>query len=165
MAKPFVSVLIDTYNHERFIEKAIVSVLEQDFPAGEREILVVDTISVDLAERDVVAGGGGAVLSGGAAADPFFFGAQGVGHPVGDDAGSARSPGDCVAISSGRDLCRSAGDAMPGRCAGSGSAACDFLAQTMVPGFPGEPAGVLEEVAVDFGIGLRGAAVVAGTSN
>jgi glycosyltransferase involved in cell wall biosynthesis len=47
MAKPFVSVLIDTYNHERFIEKAIVSVLEQDFPAGEREILVVDDGSSD----------------------------------------------------------------------------------------------------------------------
>ncbi|MGB2623246.1 MAG: glycosyltransferase [Candidatus Acidiferrum sp.] len=47
MAKPFVSVLIDTYNHERFIEKAIVSVLEQDFPAGEREILVVDDGSTD----------------------------------------------------------------------------------------------------------------------
>jgi glycosyltransferase involved in cell wall biosynthesis len=48
MAKPFVSVLIDTYNHERFIEKAIVSVLEQDFPAAEREILVVDDGSTDL---------------------------------------------------------------------------------------------------------------------
>ncbi len=47
MAKPFVSVLIDTYNHERFIEKAIVSVLEQDFSAGEREILVVDDGSTD----------------------------------------------------------------------------------------------------------------------
>jgi GT2 family glycosyltransferase len=47
MAKPFVSVLIDTYNHERFIEKAIVSVLEQDFPAEEREILVVDDGSTD----------------------------------------------------------------------------------------------------------------------
>jgi glycosyltransferase involved in cell wall biosynthesis len=47
MAKPFVSVLIDTYNHERFIEKAIVSVLEQDFPAAEREILVVDDGSND----------------------------------------------------------------------------------------------------------------------
>src|ERR1700685_1089693 len=42
MAKPFASVLIDTCNHERFIEKAIVSVLEQDFPAADREILVVD---------------------------------------------------------------------------------------------------------------------------
>jgi glycosyltransferase involved in cell wall biosynthesis len=47
MAKPFVSVLIDTYNHERFIEKAIVSVLEQDFPAAQREILVVDDGSTD----------------------------------------------------------------------------------------------------------------------
>jgi len=47
MAKPFASVLIDTYNHERFIEKAIVSVLEQDFPATEREILVVDDGSTD----------------------------------------------------------------------------------------------------------------------
>jgi glycosyltransferase involved in cell wall biosynthesis len=47
MAKPFVSVLIDTYNHERFIEKALVSVLEQDFPAAEREVVVVDDGSRD----------------------------------------------------------------------------------------------------------------------
>ena len=47
MAKPFVSVLIDTYNQERFIEDAIVSVLEQDFPASDREILVVDDGSTD----------------------------------------------------------------------------------------------------------------------
>ena len=47
MAKPFVSVLIDTYNHERFIEEAVVSVLEQDFQAAEREILVVDDGSSD----------------------------------------------------------------------------------------------------------------------
>jgi hypothetical protein len=47
MEKPFVSVLIDTYNHERFIEKAIVSVLEQDFPVNDREILVVDDGSTD----------------------------------------------------------------------------------------------------------------------
>jgi len=47
LGKPFVSVLIDTYNHERFIEQAIVSVLEQDFPASEREILVVDDGSTD----------------------------------------------------------------------------------------------------------------------
>jgi len=44
---PFVSVLIDTYNHERFIEEAIISVLEQDFPSSEREILVVDDGSTD----------------------------------------------------------------------------------------------------------------------
>lgn len=47
MAKPPISVLIDTYNHERFIEKAINSVLEQDFPASEREIIVVDDGSAD----------------------------------------------------------------------------------------------------------------------
>lgn len=47
MGKPFVSVLIDTYNHERFIEEAIVSVLNQDFPASDREILVVDDGSTD----------------------------------------------------------------------------------------------------------------------
>jgi glycosyltransferase involved in cell wall biosynthesis len=47
MPKPFVSVLIDTYNHERFIEQAIVSVLEQDFPASEREVIVVDDGSTD----------------------------------------------------------------------------------------------------------------------
>ena len=47
MAQPFVSVLIDTYNHERFIEQAVVSALEQDFPASDREILVVDDGSTD----------------------------------------------------------------------------------------------------------------------
>jgi cellulose synthase/poly-beta-1,6-N-acetylglucosamine synthase-like glycosyltransferase len=46
-AKPFVSILIDTYNHEKFIEQAIVSALDQDFPAAEREIIVVDDGSSD----------------------------------------------------------------------------------------------------------------------
>ena len=47
MAKLSISVLIDTYNQERFIEKAINSVLEQDFPVAEREIIVVDDGSTD----------------------------------------------------------------------------------------------------------------------
>jgi glycosyltransferase involved in cell wall biosynthesis len=47
LARSFVSVLIDTHNHERFIEQAIVSVLEQDFPAADREIIVVDDGSTD----------------------------------------------------------------------------------------------------------------------
>jgi glycosyltransferase involved in cell wall biosynthesis len=42
-----ISVLVDTYNHERFIEEAIVSVLEQDFPPAEMEILVIDDGSTD----------------------------------------------------------------------------------------------------------------------
>ncbi len=47
LTTPFASVLIDTYNHERFIEEAIVSVLEQDFPASDREVIVVDDGSSD----------------------------------------------------------------------------------------------------------------------
>jgi GT2 family glycosyltransferase len=47
VTKPFASVLIDTYNHERFIEQAIVSVLEQDFPASDRGVIVVDDGSMD----------------------------------------------------------------------------------------------------------------------
>jgi glycosyltransferase involved in cell wall biosynthesis len=46
-AIPHVSVLIDTYNHERFIERAITSVLEQDMPMDGVEILVVDDGSTD----------------------------------------------------------------------------------------------------------------------
>jgi glycosyltransferase involved in cell wall biosynthesis len=45
--KPFVTALIDTYNQEAFIEKAITSVLQQDFPGSETEILVVDDGSSD----------------------------------------------------------------------------------------------------------------------
>ena len=44
---PSVTVLIDTYNHERFIERAIRSVLEQDMPMDDVEILVVDDGSSD----------------------------------------------------------------------------------------------------------------------
>jgi glycosyltransferase involved in cell wall biosynthesis len=47
LAKRFASVLIDTYNHERFIEQAIASVLGQDFPVSDTEIIVVDDGSTD----------------------------------------------------------------------------------------------------------------------
>src|SRR5437899_5463222 len=47
MTRPFVSVLIDTYNHERFIEQALVSVLEQGLSAAEMEVIVVDDGSTD----------------------------------------------------------------------------------------------------------------------
>jgi glycosyltransferase involved in cell wall biosynthesis len=47
MSKPYVTALIDTYNHQLFIEEAIDSVLQQDFPESETEILVVDDGSTD----------------------------------------------------------------------------------------------------------------------
>jgi GT2 family glycosyltransferase len=47
VARPFVTALIDTYNHERFIAEAIRSVLEEDFPRDEMEVLVVDDGSTD----------------------------------------------------------------------------------------------------------------------
>jgi len=43
----FLSVLVDTYNHERLIEKALRSVLDQNYPPGDFEILVVDDGSTD----------------------------------------------------------------------------------------------------------------------
>jgi glycosyltransferase involved in cell wall biosynthesis len=42
-----ITALIDTYNHERYIEQAIVSVLEQGLSAEELEIVVVDDGSTD----------------------------------------------------------------------------------------------------------------------
>ncbi len=42
-----VSVIIDTYNYEHFIEQAIESVLNQDFPKEQMEIIVVDDGSTD----------------------------------------------------------------------------------------------------------------------
>jgi Glycosyl transferase family 2 len=47
MTDPLISVLIDTYNQERYIEQAIESVLAQDFPAAETEIFIVDDGSSD----------------------------------------------------------------------------------------------------------------------
>jgi|SRR5579859_346628 len=47
MTCPLVTVLIDTYNYGRFIDEAIESVLSQDYPAEEMEILVVDDGSTD----------------------------------------------------------------------------------------------------------------------
>ena len=44
---PFARVLYDSFTHEPFIEKALSSVLEQDFPSADREIIVVDDGSTD----------------------------------------------------------------------------------------------------------------------
>src|ERR1700740_3253440 len=45
--KPLITALVDTYNHERYIEQALVSVLEQGLSPSELEIVVVDDGSTD----------------------------------------------------------------------------------------------------------------------
>jgi len=47
MTEPLFSVLITTYNYGRFVEQAIDSVLSQDFPLDQVEIVVVDDGSTD----------------------------------------------------------------------------------------------------------------------
>ena len=52
MSPPFVTVLLDSYNYGHYVEEAVESVLAQDFPPEQREILVVDDGSTDdTAER------------------------------------------------------------------------------------------------------------------
>jgi glycosyltransferase involved in cell wall biosynthesis len=47
MRAPYFTVLIDTFNYGHYVEEAVSSVLAQDFPMDEREILVVDDGSTD----------------------------------------------------------------------------------------------------------------------
>jgi glycosyltransferase involved in cell wall biosynthesis len=51
MTAPLFSVLIDTFNYGKYIEEAVCSVLGQDFPAEQMEILVIDDGSTDDTEE------------------------------------------------------------------------------------------------------------------
>ena len=51
MAAPLFSVLIDSFNYGKYIEEAVRSVLQQDFPSEEMEILVIDDGSTDDTEK------------------------------------------------------------------------------------------------------------------
>lgn len=53
MSNPLLSVLIDTYNHEKYIEQCVLSAIEQDFPASDYEIVVVDDGSTDRTQEIV----------------------------------------------------------------------------------------------------------------
>ena len=52
---PLVSVIVDTFNHEAFIQEAIRSVLEQEYDLGAVEVLVVDDGSRDGTPKQLVA--------------------------------------------------------------------------------------------------------------
>ena len=47
MEYPRITVVIDTYNYGRYIEEAIQSVLSQDFPPEQVQVMVVDDGSTD----------------------------------------------------------------------------------------------------------------------
>src|ERR1700740_1729993 len=47
MSAPLITALVDTYNHEKYIEQALVSVLEQGLSPAELEVVVVDDGSTD----------------------------------------------------------------------------------------------------------------------
>jgi glycosyltransferase involved in cell wall biosynthesis len=47
MTSPIATVIVDTYNQGRFIESALTSVLDQDMPPGDLEVIVVDDGSTD----------------------------------------------------------------------------------------------------------------------
>jgi glycosyltransferase involved in cell wall biosynthesis len=86
--KPVVSVLIDTFNYGHFIDEAIRSVLIQDFPAEQMEIIVVDDGSSDNT-REVVAKYGERVQ--------YFYKSNG-GQASAFNYGMARVRGEFIAL-------------------------------------------------------------------
>ncbi len=57
---PYVSVVIDNHNYGRYLGQAVESVLAQDFPSGDVEIIVADDGSTDDS-REILSGYGGKV--------------------------------------------------------------------------------------------------------
>jgi glycosyltransferase involved in cell wall biosynthesis len=92
--RPLVTALIDTYNHESYIESAINSVLEQDFPASEMEILVVDDGSTDRTPKIVQK----------FAPRVRLLRKKNGGQASAINAGSSEAKGDIVAFLDGDDL-------------------------------------------------------------
>ena len=40
--QPFISVLVATYNHEKYIGRCLRSLIQQNFPSSRYEIIVID---------------------------------------------------------------------------------------------------------------------------
>jgi glycosyltransferase involved in cell wall biosynthesis len=93
VAKPLVSVLIDTYNYGCYIEEAIESVLRQDFPPEQMEVLVVDDGSEDDTGERVKRFG---------ARVQYLWKANG-GQASAFNLGLAKTRGDIVALLDGDD--------------------------------------------------------------
>jgi glycosyltransferase involved in cell wall biosynthesis len=45
--QPFLTIIVPVYNAEKTVAACIESLLEQDYPAGRYEVIVVDNGSVD----------------------------------------------------------------------------------------------------------------------
>lgn len=85
---PFCSVIINNYNYDRFVASAIESALNQDFPPGEREVIVVDDGSTDRS-RDKIRKFGDSVI-------PVFRENGGQGSAI--NAGCSIARGEVIAF-------------------------------------------------------------------
>ncbi len=94
MSTPRITVLINAYNYGRYVGEAIESVLAQDFPAPELEILVVDDGSTDNT-REVVARYGDSVR--------YIYKPNG-GQASALNVGFQNSRGEILALLDGDDL-------------------------------------------------------------
>jgi glycosyltransferase involved in cell wall biosynthesis len=91
--RPLITALVDTYNHEKYIEQALTSVLEQGLPEGELEIVVVDDGSTDQTPKVIQK----------FAPRVKYVGKKNGGQASAFNAGFAEAHGEIVAILDGDD--------------------------------------------------------------
>jgi glycosyltransferase involved in cell wall biosynthesis len=94
MSRAKVTVVIDTYNQERYVGAAIESVLEQDYPSGQVEIIVVDDGSTDATAREVAR----------YKQRVSYIRQENQGQAAAINAGVERAQGEIVALLDGDDL-------------------------------------------------------------
>jgi glycosyltransferase involved in cell wall biosynthesis len=94
MSKTAVTVVIDTYNQERYVGAAIESVLEQQYPSSQVEIIVVDDGSTDETAREVARYRDRVI----------YIRQENQGQAAAINAGVERARGEIVALLDGDDL-------------------------------------------------------------